>query len=179
MTLSFESSAKRRPTRKPRGKPIITAAQRERAAQGARRSREEYLVDRHIGEKIRLRRAMLGLSQEKLAQALGLTFQQVQKYERGTNRVGGSRLHQIAGVLDVGHGYFFEGLDREGRRLSPREVAATPSADDIETARLIAALPPHKKRAARALLRTLGKEERSTGGPAAVVRSQQKEPKHG
>ncbi len=67
-------------------------------------------VDRHIGSRVRARRIMLGLSQEKLADALGLTFQQVQKYEKGVNRVGASRLLQIAGILDVSIDFFFEGV---------------------------------------------------------------------
>ena len=67
-------------------------------------------VDRHIGSRVRTRRIMLGMSQEKLAEALGLTFQQVQKYEKGTNRIGASRLLHIASILDVSIEFFFEGL---------------------------------------------------------------------
>ncbi|MGO4525489.1 helix-turn-helix domain-containing protein [Microvirga sp. 2MCAF35] len=67
-------------------------------------------VDRHIGSRVRARRIMLGMSQERLADALGLTFQQVQKYEKGTNRIGASRLLSIAGILDVSFEFFFEGL---------------------------------------------------------------------
>jgi transcriptional regulator with XRE-family HTH domain len=67
-------------------------------------------VDRHIGSRVRARRLMLGMSQEKLADALGLTFQQVQKYEKGVNRIGASRLLHIAGILDVSIEFFFEGL---------------------------------------------------------------------
>jgi transcriptional regulator with XRE-family HTH domain len=58
-------------------------------------------VDRHVGSRVRMRRMMIGMSQEKLGEALGLTFQQVQKYEKGTNRISASRLQQIAGVLGV------------------------------------------------------------------------------
>lgn len=65
--------------------------------------------DRHVGQRIRSRRVMLGMSQAKLAQALGVTFQQVQKYEKGTNRIGASRLQQIAGILSVPVEFFFEG----------------------------------------------------------------------
>ena len=67
-------------------------------------------IDKHIGSRIRARRIMLGMSQEKLADALGLTFQQVQKYEKGVNRIGASRLLHIAGILDVSIDFFFEGL---------------------------------------------------------------------
>ena len=67
-------------------------------------------IDKHIGSRVRARRIMLGMSQEKLADALGLTFQQVQKYEKGVNRIGASRLLHIAGILDVSIEFFFEGL---------------------------------------------------------------------
>ena len=67
-------------------------------------------VDVHVGSRVRQRRTMLGMSQEKLGEALGLTFQQVQKYERGANRIGASRLHHISEVLDVPINYFFEDI---------------------------------------------------------------------
>jgi len=65
-------------------------------------------IDIHVGSRIRLRRNMLGMSQEKLGENLGITFQQIQKYEKGTNRVGASRLQAISGVLSVPVAYFFE-----------------------------------------------------------------------
>ena len=67
-------------------------------------------VDLHVGARIRLRRKILGVSQERLADALGLTFQQVQKYERGANRVSASKLYEIAATLQTQIAYFFEGL---------------------------------------------------------------------
>jgi transcriptional regulator with XRE-family HTH domain len=66
-------------------------------------------TDKHVGSRVRMRRMMLGMSQEKLGDALGLTFQQVQKYEKGTNRIGASRLQQIAHFLQVPVSFFFEG----------------------------------------------------------------------
>lgn len=66
-------------------------------------------IDRHVGSRVRMRRVILGMSQEKLGEALGLTFQQVQKYEKGANRIGASRLQQISRTLDVPPSYFFEG----------------------------------------------------------------------
>jgi len=66
-------------------------------------------VDKYVGSRVRMRRIMLGLSQEKLGDALGLTFQQIQKYEKGTNRIGASRLHQIADILQVPVSFLFEG----------------------------------------------------------------------
>ena len=65
-------------------------------------------VDRHVGSRVRMRRMTLGLSQEKLGNALGLTFQQVQKYEKGTNRIGASRLQHISQVLQAPVSFFFE-----------------------------------------------------------------------
>ena len=62
----------------------------------------------HVGTRLRLRRTLLGMSQEKLGQAIGLTFQQVQKYERGANRIGASRLYDLSRVLDVPVSFFFE-----------------------------------------------------------------------
>ena len=65
-------------------------------------------VDRHVGGRVRMRRMMLAMSQEKLGESLGLTFQQVQKYEKGTNRIGASRLQQISQILQVPVSFFFE-----------------------------------------------------------------------
>ncbi|MGB7432137.1 MAG: helix-turn-helix domain-containing protein [Ahrensia sp.] len=65
-------------------------------------------IDIHVGSRIRLRRSMVGMSQEKLGESLGITFQQIQKYEKGTNRVGASRLQNIAAVLNVPVSFFFE-----------------------------------------------------------------------
>lgn len=66
-------------------------------------------IDIHVGGRIRLRRNMLGMSQEKLGESLGITFQQIQKYEKGTNRVGASRLQAISSILTVPVAFFFEG----------------------------------------------------------------------
>jgi transcriptional regulator with XRE-family HTH domain len=66
-------------------------------------------VDKYVGSRIRMRRIMLGMSQEKLGESLGLTFQQIQKYEKGTNRVGASRLQQISEILRVPVSFLFEG----------------------------------------------------------------------
>jgi transcriptional regulator with XRE-family HTH domain len=67
-------------------------------------------VDRHVGLRIRLRRKELGVSQEKLAEAIGLTFQQIQKYERAANRVSASKLWEVSRALETSIGYFYEGL---------------------------------------------------------------------
>ena len=82
----------------------------DRPVSRGRRARGQgpHPVDIHVGSRIRMRRTLLGLSQEKLGDALGLTFQQVQKYERGANRVGSSRLYEISRILDVPISFFFE-----------------------------------------------------------------------
>ena len=67
-------------------------------------------IDKHVGSRVRMRRMMLGMSQEKLGDGLGLTFQQVQKYEKGTNRIGASRLQQLSNILQVPVSFFFEGV---------------------------------------------------------------------
>ena len=76
-------------------------------------------IDVHVGERLRLRRTMLGLSQKELGEAIGLTFQQVQKYERGTNRISCSRLFDLSRVLDADIGYFFEDISSEVANSSP------------------------------------------------------------
>jgi transcriptional regulator with XRE-family HTH domain len=79
-------------------------------------------IDVHVGQRIRLRRTLLGMSQERLADAIGLTFQQVQKYERGANRVGSSRLFDLARVLDVPISFFFEEMEASVAAKSPSRL---------------------------------------------------------
>jgi len=83
-------------------------------------------IDAHVGARIRLRRTLRGMSQEKLGQALGLTFQQVQKYERGVNRIGASRLFDLARVLDVPVGFFFDDMPAGAEGAGPRAAAPAP-----------------------------------------------------
>jgi transcriptional regulator with XRE-family HTH domain len=78
---------------------------------GRRKTDRPNPIDIHVGSRVRLRRNMLGLSQEKLGEAIGLTFQQVQKYERGANRIGASRLHELSRVLDVPVSFFYDAVD--------------------------------------------------------------------
>ncbi len=80
------------------------------AAERVEREGRASPIDAHVGKRIRLRRTLLGMSQERLGEALGLTFQQVQKYERGVNRVGASRLFDLSRALDVPIGFFFDDL---------------------------------------------------------------------
>src|ERR1700720_3141057 len=72
-------------------------------------------IDQHVGGQLRLRRAQTGMTQTKLGAKVGLSFQAVQKYETGENRISASRLYQLARILDVPPSYFFEGLDETGR----------------------------------------------------------------
>jgi len=84
----------------PRGEPVV----------GSEKEGRPSPIDVHVGSRIRLRRTLLGMSQERLGEALGLTFQQVQKYERGVNRVGASRLFDLSRVLDVPISFFFDDM---------------------------------------------------------------------
>ena len=83
-------------------------------------------TDKHVGARVRMRRMMLGMSQEKLGDALGLTFQQVQKYEKGANRIGASRLQQISHILQVPVSFFFEGAPNVSSH-APTALAEAPS----------------------------------------------------
>jgi transcriptional regulator with XRE-family HTH domain len=84
-------------------------------------------VDQYVGSRVRMRRMKLGMSQEKIGVALGLTFQQVQKYEKGTNRIGSSRLQQVANILEVPVTFFFEGAPGQtkpdGKTPSPNYIS--------------------------------------------------------
>ncbi|MEL7463597.1 MAG: helix-turn-helix transcriptional regulator [Pseudomonadota bacterium] len=93
-------------------------------------------IDVHVGARVRLRRLNLGMSQEKLGEKLGLTFQQVQKYEKGSNRIGASRLYAISQILETPITYFFEGLERNvdeesGDEPSLSDFLATPEAIEL------------------------------------------------
>lgn len=79
-------------------------------------------VDVHVGSRVRMRRTLLGMTQTDLADALELTFQQIQKNETGRNRIGASRLYQLSHILDVPVAYFFEGLEGDAPAVSPDDV---------------------------------------------------------
>jgi transcriptional regulator with XRE-family HTH domain len=90
-------------------------------------------IDKHVGSRLRMRRMMLDMSQEELGQAFGLTFQQVQKYEKGTNRMGASRLQHAAHILEVPVPFFFEGAPGQavdGTAPSPSYVNEFVSSED-------------------------------------------------
>lgn len=92
-------------------------------------------VDVHVGSRVRLRRKLLGMSQERLGESIGLTFQQVQKYERGANRIGVSRLHQLGRVLEVPVSFFFddapESVDIDVPHAEGADQSGPPSDQDI------------------------------------------------
>jgi len=93
-------------------------------------------VDVHVGSRLRQRRTLIGMSQEKLGAAVGLTFQQIQKYERGANRIGASRLYQLSNVLDVSVSYFFEEMPGEVERTRG-DYAASPNDNQSMSERLV------------------------------------------
>src|SRR5258707_9406734 len=84
-------------------------------------------IDKHVGSRVRMRRMMLSMSQEKLGGALGLTFQQVQKYEKGSNRIGASRLQQISDILQVPVEFFFDGAPRQNGFSETAVAAPSPA----------------------------------------------------
>jgi transcriptional regulator with XRE-family HTH domain len=125
-------------------------------------------VDVHVGARIRLRRNMIGLSQEKLGESLGITFQQIQKYEKGMNRVGASRLQAIGTILNVPVTFFFD--DMPGQSDKPKGfeeesettyvVGFLNSSEGIQLARAFAKIGDAKiRRKILDLVRTLGHEE--------------------
>jgi transcriptional regulator with XRE-family HTH domain len=126
-------------------------------------------IDIAVGGQVRLRRILLGVSQDVVSQSLGLTFQQLQKYEHGTNRISGSRLYQLGLILHVPVSYFFETVDVEGGPAAAQEaLAAAADADEVpsdlmgkrktvELVRAFYAIDDDKQRnAALAMLKTLG-----------------------
>ncbi len=86
-------------------------------------------IDMHVGKRVRLRRTLLGMSQEQLGAELNVTFQQVQKYERGANRISASRLWDISQILDVPISYFFDDMSEGTMRSSPRWISRGDNAD--------------------------------------------------
>jgi transcriptional regulator with XRE-family HTH domain len=128
-------------------------------------------VDVHVGSRVRLRRTLLGMSQEKLGDAVGLTFQQIQKYERGANRIGSSRLYQFSQVLDVPVSFFFDDMPPEvtgGRRVSGDGGEAPERTDQFtkrETLELVRAYYRIGEPAIRKRVFDLVKAIAATGAP--------------
>ncbi|WP_291843848.1 helix-turn-helix transcriptional regulator [Maricaulis sp.] len=124
-------------------------------------------IDIHVGSRIRLRRQLLKMSQEKLGDELGVTFQQVQKYERGANRVGASRLYRLSRVLEVPVQFFFEGLAEPADATGMAEGDQTPivydfiqSSDGVSLAESFSRIKDSKvRRRVLQLVRTLATED--------------------
>lgn len=124
-------------------------------------------IDVHVGSRIRLRRQLMKMSQEKLGDELGVTFQQVQKYERGANRVGASRLYRLSRVLEVPVQFFFEGLGEKSTVSGMAEGDQTPivydfiqSSDGVSLAEAFSRIRDAKvRRRVLELVRTLAAEE--------------------
>ncbi len=105
-------------------------------------------IDTHVGGRVRMRRKLLGVSQEKLADSLGLTFQQIQKYERGSNRISASKLYEIGKALDAPVSFFFEGLDQAEAAEEPPALATFVVTDGaLELAQAFIDIPQTKRRA--------------------------------
>jgi transcriptional regulator with XRE-family HTH domain len=99
---------------------VKSLSQVRRSGRGRTPSGKPNPIDAHVGARVRLRRTLLGMSQEKLGEAIGLTFQQVQKYERGANRIGASRLFDLSRVLEVPVSFFFDEMSDNAASQSPR-----------------------------------------------------------
>jgi len=115
-------------------------------------------VDVHVGKRIRHRRWMVGMTQQQLAEMVGIKFQQIQKYETGTNRVSASRLWNIAEALNVEVSFFFEGLDgdnedAEGKQIVPSDLIADKEAMDL--VRSYYGIPEHQRKRLFELARCL------------------------
>jgi transcriptional regulator with XRE-family HTH domain len=104
--------------------PELSRAPRKRPVRRRPKSDQPNPIDVHVGNRVRLRRTLLGLSQEKLGEKIGLTFQQVQKYERGANRVSASRLWELSHVLDVPIEFFFGDMPQETLAAATRIAAS-------------------------------------------------------
>ena len=132
-------------------------------------------VDKYVGSRVRMRRIMLGMSQEKLGEALGLTFQQVQKYEKGTNRVGASRIQQISEILQVPVSFLFEGgpsggADADGFGEGSLAGLRFRFPGDVRRPGADPRLHPHHRRQASAQHRRDGRTDRRTRRPRQALR---------
>ena len=138
-------------------RPSSSSAETDRlpaAAPSRRSTGRTQDIDRHVGARIRERRIMLGLTQQQLADLIGVTYQQAHKYERGINRVSAGRLFEVAQVLNVPVSHFFDGLEQESERgISPRERMC------LELARNFAQIPNERHQEALSqLARALASE---------------------
>ncbi|WP_109261561.1 helix-turn-helix domain-containing protein [Hyphobacterium indicum] len=136
-----------------------------------RNPREANQIDAHVGSRVRLRRQLMKMSQEKLGDELGVTFQQVQKYERGANRIGASRLYSLANVLDVPVNFFFDGLTGVAAggvaetEQSPIVYDFIQSSDGVALAEAFSRIKtPKVRRRVLELVRSLADEDEAENG---------------
>ncbi|QUS35649.1 helix-turn-helix domain-containing protein [Falsirhodobacter algicola] len=111
-----------------------------------------HQVDAHVGKRIRHRRWMTGMTQQQLAESVGIKFQQIQKYETGANRVSASRLWDIAAAMGVGIGFFFEGLEGAGEMVQD----PTHNKEALDLVRIYYSIPEEQRRKLFDLARVLG-----------------------
>jgi transcriptional regulator with XRE-family HTH domain len=123
-------------------------------------------VDIHVGERLKVRRVSLGMSQEHLGEAVGVTFQQIQKYERGLNRIGSSRLYEFSQLLSVPVSYFFDKVGNVAEGVLPRDILAQSGQRNKEVLTLVRSYDKIQDVALRkkllALVKTLGDSQSST-----------------
>jgi transcriptional regulator with XRE-family HTH domain len=124
--------------------------------------RDANYVDAHVGSRVRLRRQMIGMSQEKLGDILGITFQQVQKYEKGSNRVSASRLHHMSKALGVTIQYFFDELPEESGQGGfaegsggPNVMQSMASLEGVQLLKAFAEATPAKRKLIVSVARTI------------------------
>lgn len=146
--------------------PIEPDQKRRRSSRGRTASGKPNPIDIHVGARVRLRRTLIGMSQEKLGELIGLTFQQVQKYEKGANRIGASRLFDLSRILDVPVGFFYDDMPDAVSAQSPRLIGGlaeepdAPETDSMtkrETLELVRAYYRIKNREARRTVYDLAK----------------------
>lgn len=123
-------------------------------------------IDKHVGSRIRLKRTLLGLSQTTVAETLGLTFQQLQKYESGTNRVSASKLFHLAASLGVDPNFFFEGLSNSGEPVT-LDAAPDMTRTMLEIAKNLSGLPPEVIASTATSIRLLSKAFKAARTPAS------------
>jgi transcriptional regulator with XRE-family HTH domain len=151
-------------------KNLISSRKKTAATSGrGKKGDDNNPTDIYVGARMRMRRTLLGLSQEKLAAALGITFQQVQKYERGVNRVGASRLYDLSRILEVPVAFFFDEMEFGGKSksklslASPKAGLAGDELNDRETLELIKAYKSIKNASVRKsvldMIRSLAKKQ--------------------
>lgn len=123
--------------------------------------KKPHPVDVHVGSRVRLRRILLGMNQSKLGNALGITFQQVQKNERGANRIGSSRLYELSQILDVPVSFFFDDMPKDvaGETVSNDPLAKFVKRSTLEFMKDFVLLDDHQQRAVHNIVKVIGAKE--------------------